>query len=185
MAPMSETEKKAMVNVAKDELLSSIQKIYNNTDSGSSIVLIPSSPTNPKHYDIQMMLQGKGDFSRHLCRIINTSKTYPPYVTGDVLKSIELDGNQLEQNVCFNLIREKVGDITYLKGLFNNDLQLYKRTPFQEGWFRKSEDMRKTDGVHASDTPMKDKVKKLEEENAKMKPIYEYGQAVLNISRPE
>lgn len=176
----TKAQKTDMTTTGRKDLLSKMQEYFNDTTTNSFVEMIPNSEKNPKFYDIKLKINGQD--SRHLCKVIVTdSKTLAPFSMGDVIMSTEISNKQEEGNVAFSLIHEKVSEIPYLKGLFDQFGRLYKRTTWYDGYHTRTME---TANTPAPAMPNGDKVTELETEIARMKPFHEYAVKVLGIDRP-
>jgi hypothetical protein len=178
MAPPtpSKSHRSDMTTAGKQALFEKMQELFNDPASNSFVEISGNSPTNPKYFDINLKINGQ--VTRHLCKVIvSDAKSVSPFSMGDVIMSTEIS-NKLElSNISFSLVHEKVSEIVYLKGLFDDFYRLNKRSSWYDGYYTKSTEL--PGGV-----PVIDKVADLEAEIARMKPMFEYATKVLTIPRP-
>jgi hypothetical protein len=167
-----------MTITGRKDLFEKIQELFNDSANNNFVEMVPNTEKNPKFYDIKLKLNGQN--SRHLCKIIVAdSGKLNPFSMGDVVMSTEISNTLELSNISFSLIHEKVADIPYIKGLFDQYGRLYKRTQWYDGYYTKS-----AESAAVPSVPNGDKVTQLENEIARMKPIYDYGMKVKSIEVP-
>lgn len=174
----SKAQRSEMTVTGRKALFEKIQELFNDSANNNFVEMVPSSDKTPKFYDIKLKLNGQN--SRHLCKIIVVdSSKLVPFSMGDVVMSTEISNTPELSNISFSLIHEKVPDIPYIKGLFDQHGRLYKRTQWYDGYYTKS-----AESVVMPPAVNGDKVTQLENEIARMKPVYEYGLKVKSIEVP-
>tara|TARA_B110000483_G_C18186908_1_gene539322 strand:- start:1534 stop:2076 length:543 start_codon:yes stop_codon:yes gene_type:complete len=176
MAAPSKSEICDMTTTGKKDLFEAMQDLFNDPVANNFVVMSGNTEKNPKYYNINMKINGQEN--RHLCKVITAkSKSLSPFSIGDVVMSTEISNKHEMCNVSFSLVHEKVSEIVYMKGLFDQFGRLYKRTSWYDGYYTKSTEV-------TTPSTVMDKVPELEQEVARMKPFYEYGKKVLAITRP-
>jgi hypothetical protein len=177
--PPTKAQKSDMTVTGRKDFFEKVQELFNEPEKNNFVEMVPNTEKNPKFYDIKLKINGQN--SRHLCKIIvSDSSKMAPFSMGDVLMSTEISNESVISNISFSLIHQKVADIPYLKGLFDQYGRLCKRTLWYEGYYTKSIEVAATSAPVAPG----DKVTQLENEIARMKPFYEYGMKVKSIEQP-
>jgi hypothetical protein len=177
--PPTKAQKSDMTVTGRKDFFDKLQELFNEPEKNNFVEMVPNTEKNPKFYDINLKINGQN--TRHLCKIIVTDSTkMVPFSMGDVLMSTEISNEAVISNISFSLIHQKVADIPYLKGLFDQYGRLHKRTQWYEGYYTKSNEVAGT----SAPVPPGDKVTQLENEIARMKPFYEYGLKVKRIEQP-
>lgn len=175
----SKAQKTDMTTTGRKDLLTKMQEYFNDATTNSFVDMSPNTEKNPKYFDFRLKINGQD--SRHLCKVIVAdSKTLTPFSMGDVIISTEISNKQEEGNIAFSLIHEKVSEIPYLRGLFDQFGRLYKRTNWYDGYHTKAME----ENTPAPTVQNGDKVTELESEIARMKPFHDYAVKVLGIDRP-
>jgi hypothetical protein len=177
--PPTKSQKSEMTVSGRKDFFEKVQALFNEPEKNNFVEMVPNTEKNPKFYDIKLKLNGQN--SRHLFKIIvSDSSKMLPFTMGDVVMSTEISNEPSVNNISFSLIHQKIADIPYIKGLFDQYGRLHKRTEWYDGYYTKSNEVAATSAPAASG----DKVTQLENEITRMKPFYEYGLKVKRIEQP-